>query len=54
MCQSEKGNSKVLKIFYMQKCEGNVGEAVDQESCDEMETVREFTYLGDMLSAGGG
>ena len=22
--------------------------------CDEVETVREFTYLGDSLSAGGG
>ena len=23
-------------------------------SCDEVETVREFTYLGDRASAGGG
>ena len=22
--------------------------------CDEVETVRKFTYLGDMVSAGGG
>ena len=29
---------------------------MDQEakSCDEVETVGEFTYLGDMVSAGGG
>ena len=26
----------------------------EEKSCDEVETVREFTYLGDMVSAGGG
>ena len=25
-----------------------------EKLCDEVETVREFTYLGDMVSAGGG
>ena len=37
------------------KCEGNIGEAVEQEErlCDEVETVREFTYLGDRVSTGG-
>ena len=36
------------------KCEGNIGEAVEEEekSCDEVETVREFTYLGDWVSVG--
>ena len=36
--------------------EGNTGEAVEQEgkSGDEVETVREFTQLGDRVSAGGG
>ena len=31
-------------------------EAVDKEekSCDEVESVREITYLGDRVSAGGG
>ena len=31
-------------------------EAVEQEEklCDEVETVREFTYLGDRVSAGEG
>ena len=35
--------------------EKNIGEAVKQEdkSCDEVETVTEFTYLGDWGSAGG-
>ena len=37
-------------------CEGNIGEAVEQEEklCDGVETTREFTYLGDRVSAGGG
>ena len=26
----------------------------EEKSCDEVETVREFTYLGDRVSAGGG
>ena len=25
----------------------------DEKLCDDVETVREFTYLGDMVSAGG-
>ena len=40
----------------MQKYEGNIGEAVEQEErlCDDVETVREFTYLGERVSTGGG
>ena len=26
----------------------------EEKLCDEVETVREFTYLGDSVSAGGG
>ena len=26
----------------------------EERLCDEVETVREFTYLGDRVSAGGG
>ena len=26
----------------------------EEKLCDEVETVREFTYLGDRVSAGGG
>ena len=35
------------------KCEVNIGEAVEQEEklCDEVDTVREFTYLGDRVNA---
>ena len=38
------------------ECEGNIGEAVEQEEklYDEVETVREFTCLDDRVSAGGG
>ena len=37
-------------------CEGNIGEVVEQEVkvCDEVETVGEFTYLGNRESDGGG
>ena len=36
------------------KCEGNIGEAVEQEEklCNEVETVKEFTYPGDRVSSG--
>ena len=56
MCQSENGDCKVFKEFSCRKCEGNIGEAVEQDEklCDEVETVLEFTYLGDRVSAGGG
>ena len=26
----------------------------EETLCDEVETVKEFTYVGDMVSAGGG
>ena len=49
-------NPKFSRNFACRKCEGNIGEAVEQEEklCDEVETVGEFTYLGDSVSAGGG
>ena len=42
--------------FVSRKCEGNIGEAVEQEGRlhDEVETVWEFTYLGDRVSTSGG
>ena len=42
--------------FTCRKCEWNIGEAVEQEEklCDEVETVRKFTYLGVKVSAGEG
>ena len=42
--------------FPNKKCEGNIEEVVKQEErlYDEVETVREFAYLGDRVSEGGG
>ena len=48
-------NPKVSRNLTYIKCEGNIGEAVEQEEklCDEVEIVRKFTYHGDRVSAGG-
>ena len=42
--------------FTGRKCEGNIGEVVEQEEklCDEVKTVMKFTYLGERVSIGGG
>ena len=47
--------AKISLSFACKKCEGNIGQPVEQEEkiCDEVEMVREFTYLGDRVSAGG-
>ena len=53
MCRSENGDSKSIQgILHVE----NIGEAVEQEEtlCDVLETVGEFTYLGDRVSSGGG
>ena len=49
-------NQKFVINFTCRKREGNIGRAVEQEEklCDEVETVSEFTYLGDSVSVGGG
>ena len=41
MCWNVMGDSKVLEKFYMQECEGNIGEVVEREEklCDEVEAV---------------
>ena len=46
---------KFSRNFACRKCEGNIGETVEQEEklCDEVEAVQEFAYLGDRVSAGG-
>ena len=48
--------AKCSRNFAHTKCEGNIGEAVEQEEklYDEVEAVRGFTCLGDRVSAGGG
>ena len=45
----------ISRNFACRKCEGNIGVAVEQEEklCDEVETVSEFTYLCDRVSAIG-
>ena len=56
-CATKKRMTKTfLRSFASGKYEGNIGKAVEQEEtlCDEVETAREFTYLGDRVSAGGG
>ena len=47
---------KFSRNITCRKYDGNVGDAVEQEEklCDEVETVWEFTYPGDRVSAGGG
>ena len=48
--------TKFARSFAHRKCKWNIGEAVEQEEkwCDEVETAKEHTYLGDRVSAGGG
>ena len=45
-----------MRHFACRKCEGNIGETEEFEEklCNAVETVREFAYLGDMVSVGGG
>ena len=49
-------NAKVSRNFACRICEGNIGEAVEQgeKFFDEVESVMEFTYLGDRMCVGGG
>ena len=52
MVLSEKGECGVVKILPA----GIIREAVEHEErlFDEVETIRECSYLGDKASAGGG
>ena len=51
MCWNKKGNSNVVMNHTCRKCEGNIGEAVEQEVkiCDEVVNASEFTYLADRV-----
>ena len=46
----------VICNFACRKCEGYIGEAVEQEKklCDEVGTVMEFAYLDGRVCADGG
>ena len=47
---------QLSRVLACITCKGNVEQALRlvEKSCDEVETVREFIYLADRLSAGGG
>ena len=55
-CVAAKKLTRISIKFASRKGEGKLGRAVQQEEkfCDEVETIREFTYLGDRLSTSGG
>ena len=48
--------AKILRNFAFWRSDENIGEAMEHEEklCDEMETVRELTYIGKRVSADGG
>ena len=56
MCRVKRVTPKYPRNFTCKICEGNIGEAVEQEEklCDAVKTLREFTYFGDRENAGGG
>ena len=53
---SKYSSTIITIILFCIKCEENIGEAEEQEEklCDYVETVREFTHLGNRVSTGGG
>ena len=46
--------AKFIGNFACRKCERNIAEEYEEKFCVDVETVWEFTYLGDRVSAGGG
>ena len=52
----KRATPNILSNFTCRKCEGNIGEAVEQEEklCDEVKTASAFTYPVDRVGAGGG
>ena len=48
--------TKFLRNFACRKCETNIGKTVEhkEKTCDEVKIVRQFTYLGNRVCAGGG
>ena len=56
MYRCEKGDQKLLRTFSCSKCEKNIVVAMEENEklCDKVKVVREFTYLGDMVSTDGG
>ncbi|XP_006813953.1 uncharacterized protein LOC102807557, partial [Saccoglossus kowalevskii] len=56
MCKVKRVTQRLAQDFACGRCKNGVGRVVEQEEklCDEVETVKEFTYLGDKVSVGGG
>ena len=52
-CAGMKGLLKHFQVILHAKCEGNIGDSSAGRKViyDEVETVREFTHLGDRVSA---
>ena len=54
MCRGEKGDHKVFKKFCMHVKEILERQWSRKKLCDEVETLTDYTYLGDRVSADGG
>ena len=55
-CAGVNGMTAKLSMnFSCRKCEWNIWGSVEREEtlCNEVETLRELTYLGDRVNAGG-
>ena len=53
----KKVTPSAARFFVCSKCEkatNGAGEEQQKVMCDEMETVKQFCYLGDRLNASGG
>ena len=52
----KKVTPKFSRNFVCRKCELKIGEVMEQEEmlCDEVESVKEFTYIGYMVNIGKG
>ena len=55
MCYSDISDHRVFKTFWMQEmCRDYWRKRRRKTLCDEVETFRELTYLGHMVSVCGG
>ena len=56
MYKNEKGNLQFCKTFFCRRCLDIVDgtEKPVEVLCGEVETVKEFCYLGDRLNTNGG
>ena len=55
--EEKKKTPSAARFFVCSKCNkatNGAGEVKQEVMCDELETVKEFCYLGDRLNANGG